>query len=67
VRAEWFQPRSISRRSGERGGDKDLATQRLAQCLYPRDLVDRRADDRKVEAIDNADIVRSGCVVVDQT
>src|SRR5215472_14940424 len=56
MRAERLQPCSVSDRSGERGGNKDIATQRLAQCLYPRDLVDRGTDNRKVEAINSANI-----------
>ena len=50
MRSQWFQPRSVSDRRRQHGGDKDSAAQGLAQCLYPRDLVDRGADDRKVEA-----------------
>ena len=53
MRAQWFQPRSISDRSCEHVGDKDPAAQGLAQCLDPRNLIDRGADDRKVKAIDS--------------
>src|SRR5262252_2245862 len=56
MRSQWFQPRSVSDRRREHGGDKDSAAQGLAQCLHARNLVDRGADDRKVEAIDSADI-----------
>src|SRR5262249_38004607 len=51
--AQWFQPRSVSDRSCEHVGDKDPAAQGLAQCLDPRNLIDRGADDRKVKAIDS--------------
>src|SRR5215831_2774838 len=53
MRAQWFQPRSVSDRSCEHVGDKDPAAQGLAQCLDPRNLIDRGADDRKVKAIDS--------------
>src|SRR5262249_40378535 len=56
MRAQWFQPRSVSDRSCEHVGDKDPAAQGLAQCLDPRNLIDRGADDRKVKAIDSTDI-----------
>src|SRR5262249_12414186 len=54
MRAQWFQPRPVSDRSCEHVGDKDPAAQGLAQCLDPRNLIDRGADDRKVKAIDSA-------------
>src|SRR5262249_25877854 len=53
MRAQWFQPRSVSDRSCEHVGDKDPAAQGLAQCLDPRNLIDRGADNRKVKAIDS--------------
>jgi hypothetical protein len=35
---------------------RDSTTERLAQCLDPRHLVDRGPDDREVEAIDGTNI-----------
>jgi hypothetical protein len=53
MRAQWFQACSVSDRSCEHVGDKDPAAQGLAQCLDPRNLIDRGADNRKVKAIDS--------------
>ena len=51
-----FKPFSIGDRRGERGRNQDLAAERFAQRFDPRHLVDRRADDCEVKAIDGADI-----------
>jgi hypothetical protein len=56
VRTERLKLDSVAGRGGELGRDENPAAQWLAQGLDPRDLVDRRADDREVEAIHRANI-----------
>ena len=56
MRTERFKPDSVAGRGGELGRDENPAAERLAQRLDARNLVDRRSDDREVEAIDGADI-----------
>ena len=51
-----FKPLSVGDRRGERGRNQDLAAERFAQRFDARHLVDRRADDCEVKAIDRADI-----------
>jgi hypothetical protein len=56
VRTERLKLDSVAGRGGELGRDENPVAQRLAQGLDPRYLVDRRSDDREVEAIHRANI-----------
>src|SRR5712692_3005055 len=56
VTAERAKAGTVAQRGGEFGGDQEIAAEHLAQQLDPRDLVDGRADDGEIEAIDRADI-----------
>jgi hypothetical protein len=56
VGTKRFKPLSVGNRRGERGRNEDLAAERFAQRFDARNLVDRRADDCEVKAIDGADI-----------
>jgi hypothetical protein len=56
VRTERLKLDSVAGRGGELGRDENPAAQRLAQGLDPGYLVDRRSDDREVEAIRRANI-----------
>ena len=56
MRTERLELVSVAGRSGELGRDENPAAQRLAQGIDPRYLVDRRSDDREVEAIHRANI-----------
>jgi hypothetical protein len=56
VRTERLKLDSVACRGGELGRDENPAAQWLAQGLDPRYLVDRRSDDREVEAIHRANI-----------
>ena len=56
VTPERLEPVAVADRGGKLSGDKDSVSQRLAESLDARDLVDRRADHREVEAIDGADV-----------
>ena len=53
VCAERLEPFFVADRGCELGRDENLAAQRLAQGLDPRNFVDRRSDDRKVEAVND--------------
>src|SRR5437763_15431126 len=50
--AEGFKAAEVARGGGELGRDEHLTPERLAQRLDPRHLIDGRADDREVEAVD---------------
>jgi hypothetical protein len=56
VRTERIKLDSVARRGGELGRDENPVAQWLAQGLDTRYLVDRRSDDREVEAIHRANI-----------
>ena len=51
-----FKPLSVGDRRGERGRNQDLAAEWFAQRFDACHLVDRRADDCEVKAIDGTDI-----------
>ena len=56
VSTKRFKPLSVGDRRGERGRNENLAAERFAQRFDARNLVDRRADDCEVKAIDGADV-----------
>ncbi len=56
VVAERLEAAAVADHCGQLGRDEHPAAQGLTQGLDARDLVDRRADDGEVEAVDGADI-----------
>jgi hypothetical protein len=55
-RAERLEPRPVTARGREFGGDQNPAAEQLAQLLDSSHFVHRGTDDGNFEAIDGADI-----------